>query len=317
VTPIICGVDVSSISLEAFVNPAGPGRSFANSAEGIAQLACFCQQHGVQLVALEATGGYEKQAFALLWAQGVAVALLNPRAVRDFAKAMGWLEKTDRIDARMIARFAAVKGSVASTPASAEQQHLKALVTRLRQLTQLHVDQRNQRLLVTDATVRASISKLLKVVEAQKRSLAAKITAVLASDPLWKELEEAFRSIKGVADRTVAAVMADMPEIGLLSNKAVSKLSGLAPLARDSGKMHGRRLVRGGRRQLRAVLFVVAGVVSRHNPDFAAFHQRLSAAGKPKKVIRIALAHKLLVRLNAKARDVRIRFEAANACQTA
>ena len=186
-TPIICGVDVSSISLEAFVNPAGPGRSFANSAEGIAQLACFCQQHGVQLVALEATGGYEKQAFALLWAQGVAVALLNPRAVRDFAKAMGWLEKTDRIDARMIARFAAVKGSVASTPASAEQQHLKALVTRLRQLTQLHVDQRNQRLLVTDATVRASISKLLKVVEAQKRSLAAKITAVLASDPLWKE----------------------------------------------------------------------------------------------------------------------------------
>jgi transposase len=243
--------------------------------------------------------------------------LLNPRAVRDFAKAMGWLEKTDRIDARMIARFAAVKGSVASTPASAEQQHLKALVTRLRQLTQLHVDQRNQRLLVTDATVRASISKLLKVVEAQKRSLATKIAAVLASDPLWKELEQAFRSIKGVADRTVAAVMADMPEIGLLSNKAVSKLSGLAPLARDSGKMHGRRLVRGGRRQLRAVLFVVAGVVSRHNPDFAAFHQRLSAAGKPKKVIRIALAHKLLVRLNAKARDVRIRFEAANACQTA
>src|ERR1022692_2766909 len=97
VTPIICGVDVSSISLEAFVSPAGPGRTFANSAEGIAQLACFCQQHGVQLVALEATGGYEKQAFALLWAQGVAVALLNPRAVRDFAKAMGWLEKTDRI----------------------------------------------------------------------------------------------------------------------------------------------------------------------------------------------------------------------------
>ena len=132
-TPIICGVDVSSISLEAFVGPAGPGRTFDNSAEGIAQLACFCQQNSVQLVTLEATGGYEKQAFALLWAQGMAVALLNPRAVRDFAKAMGWMEKTDRIDARMIARFAAVKGSVASTPASAEQQHLKALVTRLRQ----------------------------------------------------------------------------------------------------------------------------------------------------------------------------------------
>lgn len=316
-TQVICGVDVSSISLEAFVGPAGPGRSFTNSAEGIAELACFCQEQGVQLVALEATGGYEKQAFALLWAQGLAVALLNPRAVRDFAKAMGLLEKTDRIDAQIIARFAAVKGSAASKPMSAEQQHLRALVTRLRQLTQLHVDQRNQRLLVTDATVRASINKLLKMVESQKRKLAAKIAALLASDPLWKELDQAFRSIKGVADRTVAAVMADLPEIGLLSNKAVSKLGGLAPLARDSGKTHGRRPVRGGRRQLRAVLFLVAGVVSRHNPDFAAFHQRLSASGKPKKVIRIALAHKLLVRLNAKARDVRIQFAAENASQTA
>ncbi|HWF38973.1 MAG TPA: IS110 family transposase, partial [Candidatus Acidoferrales bacterium] len=315
-TRVICGVDVSSTSLEAFVGSAGPGRSFANSAEGIAALAGFCQQHGVELVALEATGGYEKQPFALLWAQGLPVTLLNPRAVRDFAKAMGLLEKTDRIDAQIIARFAAVKGSVASTPLSAEQQHLKALVTRLRQLTQLHVDQRNQRLLVTDATVRASINKLLKMVESEKRKLAAKIAAVLASDPLWKELDQVFRSIKGVADRTVAAVMADLPEIGLLSNKAVSKLGGLAPLARDSGKTHGRRAVRGGRRQLRAVLFVVAGVVSRHHPDFAAFHQRLSAAGKPKKAIRIALAHKLLVRLNAKAREVRIRFATQNVCQT-
>lgn len=316
-TLVICGVDVSSISLEAFVGPAGPAGSFANNSEGIGALACFCQQQGVELVALEATGGYEKQAFAQLWAQGLAVVLLNPRAVRDFAKAMGLLEKTDRIDAQIIARFAAVKGCVATAPLSAEQQHLKALVTRLRQLTQLHVDQRNQRLLVTDATVRASINKLLKTVESQKRKLAAKIAAVLASDPLWKELDQTFRSIKGVADRTVAAVMADLPEIGLLSNKAVAKLSGLAPLSRDSGKTHGRRLVRGGRRQLRAVLFVVAGVVARHNPDFAAFQQRLSAAGKPKKVIRVALAHKLLVRLNAKARDVRIQFATQNVAQIA
>lgn len=315
-TQTICGVDVSSISLEAFVGPAGPGRSFANSPAGIDALAVFCQQHSVELVALEATGGYERQALTLLWAQGLPVALLNPRAVRDFAKAMGMLEKTDRIDAQIIARFAAVKGSHASPPLSADQQHLRALVTRLRQLTQLHVEQRNQRLLVTDATVRASINQLLKTVESQIRKLAAKIASRVANDPLWKELDQAFRTIKGVADRTVATVMADLPEIGLLSNKAVSKLGGLAPLARDSGKTHGRRPVRGGRRQLRAVLFIVAGVVSRHNPDFAAFQQRLSAAGKPKRVIRVALAHKLLVRLNAKARDVRIQLATANACQT-
>lgn len=299
------------------MGPAGPGRSFANTAEGIAELAAFGEQHGVELVALEATGGYEKQPFALLWAQGVPVAILNPRAVRDFAKAMGWWEKTDRIDAQIIAQFAAVKGSLACEPHSAEQEHLKALVTRLRQLTQMHVSQRNQGLLVTDRTVQSSIAKLLKLLVSQKRELAAKIAAIVASDPLWQQLDQAFRSIKGVADRTVAAVVADLPEIGVLSNKAVAKLAGLAPLAQDSGKKHGKRPVRGGRRQLRAVLFVVAGVVARHNPDFAAFQQRLSAAGKPKRVIRVALAHKLLVRLNAKAREVRLQFTTANAAQIA
>jgi len=299
------------------VESAGPGRSFANSAEGIAGLAEFCREHGVELVALEATGGYEKKPFALLWAQGVRVTILNPRAVRDFAKGMGLLEKTDAIDARIIARFAAVKGSTPCVPLSAQQEHLKALVTHLRQLTQALVSQRNQASLVTDKTVRSSIATVVKVLVTRKLRVAAKIAAVVASDPLWQQLDQAFRGIKGVADRTVAAVVADMPEIGTLSNKAVAKLAGLAPLARDSGKKHGKRPVRGGRRQLRAVLFVVAGVVARHNPDFAAFQQRLSAAGKAKKVIRVALAHKLLVRLNAKAREVRMQFMAANAAQIA
>jgi transposase len=310
-------VDVSSTSLEAFVESAGPGRSFANSAEGIAGLAEFCREHGVELVALEATGGYEKKPLALLWAQGVAVTILNPRAVRDFAKGMGLLEKTDAIDARIIARFAEVKGSAPCAPLSAQQEHLKALVTHLQQLTQMHVSQRNQALLVTDKTVRSSIATMLKVVVRQKLRVAAQIAEVVASDPMWQQLDQSFRSIKGVADRTVAAVVADMPEIGMLSNKAAAKLAGLAPLARDSGKKHGKRPVRGGRRQLRAVLFVVAGVVARHNPDFAAFQQRLGAAGKAKKVIRVALAHKLLVRLNAKAREVRTQFMASNAAQIA
>ena len=119
------------------------------------------------------------------------------------------------------------------------------------------------------------------------------------------KLDPAFRSIKGVADRTVARLMAEMPEIGTLSNKAISKLAGLAPFARDSGTFKGKRAVRGGRTHVRSILFVVAELVRRYNPDFAAFHKRLKDAGKPLKVIRIALAHKLLVRLNAKAREVR------------
>jgi transposase len=118
-------------------------------------------------------------------------------------------------------------------------------------------------------------------------------------------LDRAFRSIKGVADRSVARLMAEMPEIGTLSNKAVAKLGGLAPIAKDSGKHVGKRPLRGGREGVRSILFVVAEVVRRHEPDFQAFHQKLSAAGKPKKLIRAALARKLLVRLNAKARGVR------------
>ncbi len=199
VAKIICGVDVSSFSLEACIGPAGPTQAFPNTAEGIVELLAFCRQQGAELVAMEATGGYEKQPFALLWAQGLPVALLNPRAVRRFAEGMGLLEKTDRIDARVIAWFAAVKGSRPCTPASAEQQRLKALVTRLRQLTELQVAQRNQRLLVSDTTVLTAYRELLALVASQMRALEAAIAALIAADPLWQKLDQAFRSIKGVA----------------------------------------------------------------------------------------------------------------------
>jgi len=305
VTKIICGVDVSSCDLHARIGREGAEHSFANSHEGIAELAEFCRQQGVQLVAMEATGGYEKPAFLQLWARGFPVAILNPRAVRRFAEGMGLLEKTDRIDTGVIAWFAEVKGSRPCTPASAEQEHLKALVTRLRQLTELQTSQRNQRLLVQDATVLASFTQILALLAAQIRTLETTIAEMIAADPLWQQLDQAFRAIKGVADRTVSRLMAEMPELGTLSNKAAAKLAGLAPLARDSGSVKGKRPIRGGRAGVRAILFVVASVVRRHEPDFAAFDQRLRAAGKPKKVILIALAHKLLVRLNAKARQVR------------
>lgn len=302
---IICGVDVASDFLQARIGREGAEGRFSNTKDGIAELAAFCRQHQVELVAMEASGGYEKLPFALLWAQELMVAILNPRAVRHFAEGMGLLEKTDRIDAGMIAWFAEVKHVAPMQPHSAEQQRLKALVVRLRQLTELHAAQRNQQLLVEDAFVRKSFTGLLGVVKSQMRELEKAIADLIAADPLWQKLNECFRSIKGVAKRTVARLMAEMPEIGTLSNKAISKLAGLAPLARDSGKREGKRVVRGGRRGIRAILFVVSLVVRRYNPDFAAFHQRLTAAGKAKKVVRIALAHKLLVRLNAKAREVR------------
>lgn len=304
-TQIICGVDVSSEALDARVGRDGAEARFAATPEGVEALAAFCREHGVGLVVMEATGGYEKLAHTLLWSHGIPAGVVNPRSVRRFAEAMGFLEKTDRIDAGVIAWYGAVKEIVAQEPAGETQERLEALVTRLRQLTELRAMQNNQRRLVTEAGVRGLFEELLGLINRQVRQLELEIAALIGSDPLWRELDACFRSIKGVADRTVSRLMAEMPEIGTLSNKAVAKLAGLAPLARDSGKSQGKRITRGGRAHLRSILFVIAENVRRHNPDFADFHKRLSEAGKAKKVIRVALARKLLVQLNAKARDAR------------
>jgi transposase len=308
VTRVICGVDVSSRSLEARIGREGAAASFPNHVEGIAALAAFSAEHGVELVAMEATGGYEQLPFAQLSQAGLGVAILNPRAVRQFAEGMGRLEKTDRIDAGMIAWYAEVRQSRPVCLAPQRQQHLRALVTRLRQLTDIRTAQLNQQRLVTDRSVQASFTKLLAFVAGQIRDLEQRIAKRIGEDPLWRELDQSFRTIKGVADRTVCRLIAEMPEIGTLSNKTISKLAGVAPLARDSGKYQGRRAVRGGRASVRDLLFIVASVVGRYEPDFLAFQQRLRAAGKAPKVVRIALAHKLLVRLNAKAREVRQRL---------
>lgn len=308
-TDIICGVDVSSEWLEACVRGASAefGR-FENSVLGLEALAAFCREQGAGLVVVEATGGYERLAFGQLWAAGLPCAVVNPRAVRQFAQAMGLLEKTDRIDAAAIAWYAQAKRIAPRPPASAVQQQLAAVVTRLRQLTELRTMQTNQRRLVGDPDASRSIDEILALIGRQIRAFEAKIVELIGSDPLWDKLDATFRSVKGVAGRTVARLLAELPEIGTLPNKAAAKLVGLAPIACDSGKRTGRRAVRGGRSSLRAILFVVAGTVRRYDPDFAAFHRKLEQAGKPKKVIRVALARKLLVRLNAKARDARHQF---------
>ena len=218
---------------------------------------------------------------------------------------MGVLEKTDRIDRSMIAWFAETKRIQPTPPASQTQAQLAALVLRLRQLTETRVEQTNQRRLVTDPDVLASFTAVIATLTGQIRQLEGKIAGLIDADPLWIALDAAWREVKGVAERTVARLMAEMPEIGTLSGKAAAKLAGLAPIARDSGKSAGPRPVRGGREGVRSILFIVASVVRRFDPDFKAMSERMARAGKPKKVILVTLAHKLLTRLNAKARDVR------------
>jgi transposase len=308
VTKIICGVDVSKARLDAAVSSPKASASFANDADGIAALAGFCRMHGVELAVMEATGGFERKAFLLLWQEGVACALVNPRNVRCFAEAMGAMEKTDPIDAEMIARFAIAKDIKPMEPPTPGQQRLKALVARLRQVTDDLTVHKQRRSAVADDETLASLDEVIALLKRQSKKLEGEIASMIDDDPLWAKLAETFRSIKGVAGRTVARLMADLPEIGVLDNKAVSKLVGLAPLADDSGRRSGQRHIRGGRASVRSILFLVADIARRFDEGLAAMHRRLTEAGKKKMVIRVALAHKLLVRLNAKARDARAEF---------
>jgi transposase len=302
---VICGVDISSSRLDASIGPSGAFQSFAHSPAGLAGLLVFLKEHEVDLVAMEATGGYEQPVLAMLSGAGLPAAVLNPREVRQFAQSMGRLEKTDRIDAGMIAHFAQVRGVRPVAAAPAGQGELRALVTRLGQLTVTRVAQRHQLRQASDAVVRRMIGELLALVDRQIKQLSGAIAGLVGEDPLWSSLDGALRSIKGVADRTVALLLAELPELGQLSGKAVSKLAGLAPLASDSGVRRGQRHIRGGRAEVRQLLFIVASVVARCEPDFIEFQKRLKENGKPPKVVRIAVAHKLLLRLNARAREAR------------
>jgi transposase len=311
VTTIICGVDVSSATLDASLGRNGPWRKFPRTPEGIAELARFCREHGVALAAMEASGGYERLPYALLWQEGIPSAIANPRQVRRFAEAIGFLEKTDRIDAGVIAVYAGARKLAPQPPPTDLQERLVALTTRLRQVTTARTALKNQRRLVKDAFVLASIEEAIAFHGRQIAALEQAIADLMREDALWVSLARAFRTIKGVADRTVGNVLALMPEIGTLSNKAVAKLAGLAPIANDTGKRSGPRPVRGGRAPLRSCLVFVAGIVAKHDPDFARVRARLLQAGKNKKAVRVALARKLLVRLNAKARDTRRQLAAA------
>jgi transposase len=300
----MCGVDISKQWLDSFIAPDHFER-FENNEEGIVKLAAFVRGHDADMVVMESSGGIERMAFYQLWADGIGCAIVNPRSVRDFAKAMGYLEKTDRIDAKVIAHFALTKAIMPTPPPSQNQQRLSALSARMRQVVSDLTTQKQRLHTAHDEMARDGILELIVVLKRQSKTLSASIASLIDADPLWAVLDTTLRSVKGVADRTVATLMADLPELGILSNKAIAKLAGLAPLADDSGKRQGIRRTRGGRASVRTILFLVADLARKFDQSLAQFRQRLIDKGKPKMVIRIALAHKLLIRLNAKAREAR------------
>ncbi len=305
-TSVVVGIDVAKAQVDVAVLGATlEAQRFDNEAEGHSALAAALAPLGVALVVMEATGGYEATLACALQAAGLAVAVVNPKQARDFAKSMGKFAKTDRIDARLLADFAAVlvrRNDLAHfirPLANSDQQALAALVTRRRQLLTMLLGER-QRLQLAMALVRPSIEAMIQAIRAQLDDVEAQMVAHVKEH--FAELDRLLQSASGIGPVASATILAELPELGRLNRREIAALVGVAPTANDSGTSRGRRHVQGGRFEIRRVLYMATLSAARHNPSIKAFYDRLIAAGKFPKVALVACMRKLLTTLNAMAR---------------
>jgi transposase len=294
------GIDVAKQTLEVAVHD-GPAWQVSNDRRGCEALARRLTRLAPALVVIEATGPWGRRLAAALAAAALPVALVNPRQVRRFGAAAGQLAKTDRLDARLIARYGQAMQPRRWTPPSPEQERLEALLTRRRQLVRMLVAER-QRLEEAPEVVRAMVADLIAQLETRLAALEQLVDEAVAAVPELAEQERLLRSIPGVGPQTARLVIVELPEINQLPQRQLSALAGLAPLNHDSGRHRGRRRIWGGRKELRQTLYMAALVASRHNPVVRATYERLLAAGKPQKVALVACMRKLLLILASVSR---------------
>jgi transposase len=298
------GIDVSKQHLDACVG--SDVRRVPNDPQGWDELTAKLTSAHVDLVVIEATGGYERGLVCALQGAGLMVARVNPRQARDFAKSMGVLAKTDQVDARTLRAFADVLARHEQreryiTPMIDEARaQLAELMTRRRQLVDMRVAE-NNRLEQAGAVAARSIRSVIKLLDRQLAALDAGIDDHMNRH--FCRQRDLLDTVKGVGPVTILTMTAALPELGHLKRRQISKLVGVAPLANDSGNRHGKRRIWGGRAEVRSVLYMAATVAMRHNPVIRAFYERLLAAGKPKKVAIVACMRKLLTILNAMLRD--------------
>jgi transposase len=296
----VVGIDVSKDWLDVAMD--GESLRVANEADGIIELTARLRAGVVQLVVMEATGGYETQAATAVAGAGLRLAVVNPRQVRDFAKATGRLAKNDRIDARVIAAFGvAVEPQIASLP-DEQMRELQGLIARRSQLVGMRVQESN-RLAQNQGALRQQIKAHIGWLDKAIAEVNTDLTARLRTSPAWREKDELYRSMKGVGPITSGTLMAALPELGTLDRRAIAALVGVAPFNRDSGTLRGRRVIWGGRAQVRHVLYMAATTAIRRNPVIKDFYERLVARGKPHKVAIVACMRKMVTILNAMARN--------------
>ncbi|KON79354.1 IS110 family transposase [Azoarcus sp. PA01] len=303
---IVVGIDIAKLSFDAALGVMTDVRTFPNDDAGHEALITTLAGRTVELIVMEATGGLERDLACALQAAGFAVAVVNPRQARDFARAMGYLAKTDRIDARALAALAQVlvrhpeRDKFVKALPTAEQQALQALVARRRQLVTMLVAER-QRLAVSHKAARASIEALIKAIRQQLDTVEAQLASHI--DSHHAALARQLASVRGIGPATLTTLIADVPELGTLSRREIAALVGLAPFNRDSGQMRGKRSIFGGRADVRRALYMATLAAIRFNRVIGHFYERLVTAGKPKKVAIVACMRKLLTILNAMVRS--------------
>ncbi len=301
---IFVGIDVSGAHLDVASRPTGEVWQVTNDAEGISALAQQLTGMSPSLVVLEATGGLEWALTAEMAAAGLPVAVVNPRHVRDFARAAGILAKTDVLDAQVLAHFGQAMEPEPRPLPDAAAKDLQAMVGRRRQLVEMITAEKNQRK-TGIARIRPQVEEHIRWLEKSLKDLDRDLDGFIRSSPMWRTKERVMRSVPGVGPVLSATLLANLPELGELSRGQIAALAGVAPFNRDSGTLKGKRTVWGGRRRVRAALYMAALVASRYNPVIKDFYQRLCSMGKPKKVALTACMRKLLVILNSMVKQGR------------
>lgn len=296
------GIDVSKHELDVYILPANLSLTFKNTPRGIQALKKKIAQYTGAKVVLEATGGYEKLVADKLDEEDIDVCIVNPRQIRDFAKALGKLAKTDKIDAQVIALFAEKIQPAARIMKSKNQTKITELTTRRKQLLDILQMEKN-RLDKASGDIKKSLSKIIKTIEKEIAVIEEKLNKLISEDEYYSKMYEHITSVPGIGEKVATALMAHLPELGTLSSRQITALAGLAPFNRDSGMMRGTRTIWGGRAPVRAAMYMATLVATKHNPIIKSFYRRLCEAGKPKKVALTACMRKLVIIVNAMVKN--------------
>jgi transposase len=297
------GIDVSKETLDVHIRPDEIVSQFANSEEGISSLLGCLENLNPTLVVVEATGGYESAVVAALSVAKIPLSLVNPKRARDFAKALGYLAKTDKIDARILSEFAERIRPTVRPLADADTLKLQASLTRRNQLIGMRTMEKNRLAMVKDRAIRRSVEAVLRTLEKEIARADRDLDAAIQACPAWAAKDELLQSIPGIGPVVSRTLLAALPELGTLSREKVAVLAGVAPINRDSGQSKGKRMILGGRAVVRNMLYMASHAAKQGNAMLRAFAERLKSAGKAPKVIRVALARKLLIMANAVLRD--------------